>query len=240
MARISEADARRLGIGPPPKAPSAARKRVADGKAAAPRRKAVKGIPGSGRNREPRVAVEGAAVSIDVELPFDPRPKGRPRTVPNWPVIYAAVAASGGSVSAFKAALARAASEGRPTTTTYTPEGTAEYEKLLKAAAASAMVGRVPFGCAVEVELVTVLAGDPDVWPTSPNDGDSDNHEKAILDALNEIAFVDDRLVVRSTRVKECGPVPKVSVRVRPADPNRRLACSFRAAHPASTSNDEG
>jgi Holliday junction resolvase RusA-like endonuclease len=74
-----------------------------------------------------------------------------------------------------------------------------------------------PFECPVKTHVHLVFKGDPDTWPTSPGDGDADNLEKAVLDALNKIVYADDRLVVRSIRTKSCGEKPRLIVKVSPA-----------------------
>lgn len=221
MARLSAAEAKALGI---TTGPSAARKRTKPA-----------GVPGGGRDRAGRVAWPGEEVDFTVRLPFDPRPKERPRTVAALDGLKPAFFGSGGSADAFSrmagAALSRAfrSAGGRfevflkelgGGSRTYTPKATADYEGLLSHAARAAMRGRPPMECPVETDIFLQLAGDPSVWPTSRLDGDADNLEKAVLDAMNGIVFADDRLVVRSVREKACGPDALVRVRVRPAGPS--------------------
>lgn len=194
--RITEAQARRLGL----KFPRA-------GAAAGKAKKA------KGRDRAPRALAPGEPVSFSLALPYDPRPKERPRTVASREALKAAFLSARGSLDAFMKAAAGRVSR------TYTPRATAEYEGLLRKAAQAAMAGRPPFDCAVETHITLVLEGDPGRWPTSRLDGDADNLEKAVLDAMNGIVFADDRLVVRSYREKACGKAPEVRVEVRPAAP---------------------
>lgn len=192
--RLTEAQARRLGLGVP-----AAEK---------PKRTSAKG-----RDRMARAAPAGEAVEFSVALPHDPRPKARPRTVMSEAGLKAAFLASKGSLEAFMRMAAGRSSR------TFTPKATADYESLVAGAARAAMGRREPLACPVETDIVLVLQGDPAVWPTSRLDGDADNLEKAVLDALNGIVFTDDRLVVRSYREKRCGPDPMVVVKVAPARP---------------------
>lgn len=195
--RLTEAQARKMGLKLAP-APSKAR---AGGRSA------------KGRDRAPRTAQPGDAVEFRVALATDPRPKERPRTVASMDALRAAFLASRGSLEAFMRHAADRISR------TYTPKSTADYEKVVAEASTAAMGVREPFACAVETTITLVLAGDPESWPTSRLDGDADNLEKAVLDAMNGIVFADDRLVVRSYREKKCGPRPEILVRVEPARP---------------------
>jgi len=194
MARITEHEARRLGL-PPAKAKAAA--------SAKPR----------GRSRAERKSHDGAAVEFVVRLDGDPRPKERPRTVVDMDILRTAFLSSRGSLKNFLDSVSGKLSR------TFTPKGTSDYEKTVAQAAAVAMLGRKPFSCPVETVISFVLKGDPGSWPTSRRDGDADNLEKAVLDALNGIVFEDDSLVVRSFREKTCGENPSVSICVRPARP---------------------
>lgn len=103
----------------------------------------------------------------------------------------------------------------------YTPTATRTFETEVarQAAAIMAESGRVPFEVPVSVTATFYLLGDKHVWPTAQPDGDLDNHEKALLDALNKIAWRDDRLVVEKTSRKVCGTQPGIHVRIAPAGP---------------------
>jgi Holliday junction resolvase RusA-like endonuclease len=101
-----------------------------------------------------------------------------------------------------------------------TPQVTVDYENLIRERVRIAMGNRLPFSGPVKVELLFVLDGERDKWPTSPADGDADNLEKAVADALNEIAFEDDRFIVITSRMKVCRPGEKgVYARVSAASP---------------------
>lgn len=193
--RLTEAQARKLGLDLP--------------RSEKPKRaKAAKG-----RDRLARSAADGDPVEFVVALPHDPRPKARPRTVASEAGLRAAFLASRGSVESFMRLAA-----GR-TSRTFTPKSTADYERLVADAARAAMGSRQPLSCPVETDILLVLEGEEGVWPTSRLDGDADNLEKAVLDALNGVVFADDRLVVRSYREKRCGAAPQVVVKVAPARP---------------------
>ena len=122
--------------------------------------------------------------------------------------------------------------QGRPRVTTrgkfatmYTPEKTASYESLIKLAAQTAMNGRQPLACAVEVRIVMLFAipksfsrikraqaitGElkPMVKP------DVDNVCKAILDACNGIVYQDDKQATDAVLRKRYGLVPGAYVEV--------------------------
>jgi Holliday junction resolvase RusA-like endonuclease len=155
----------------------------------------------------------GHPVVVSIDLPFDPKPKERPRTVMDMGAIERAFLAARGRIEVFRAMVGKGASR------TFTPKTTKSYEELIAIASAAAMAGRKPFECPVEVRILFTLKGNPEKWPTSAADGDGDNMEKAVLDAMNGIVFVDDRLVVRCAKEKSCGPNAGVVIEIRPADP---------------------
>lgn len=210
--RISEADFKRLnrdikGTKAKPTKASEALVKAIKGEDAAPKR-------AKGKNREARADYGRKTVKFRIELPADPQPKERPRTVINAQSIVDAFVKAHGSVAKFRELI-----KGR-TSHTYTPKNTADYEDLIKTYATVAMAEAKlkPFTCPVKTHVHVVFAGDPGTWPTSPGDGDADNLEKAVLDALNGIVYADDRLVVTSFRSKSCGPKPLLVVRVSPAN----------------------
>lgn len=107
----------------------------------------------------------------------------------------------------------------------YTPQRTADYERLVQYVYKLAAKGAPPLTAPCAVEMVfrfaipacarrkrlpdRVLPGDP--YTHTP---DTDNLCKAILDALNGIAFTDDALVVRIAARKEYGePGAEVTIR---------------------------
>jgi Holliday junction resolvase RusA-like endonuclease len=215
--RISLEQAKRLGIAVPKQGGTAVRKaRAAPGKA-------------KGKDRLARVRYPAAAVTFEIDLPSDPQPKERPRTVVNTASLVKAFVEARGNLSAFKAMISRDREGGRDapqrirTSHTYTPKNTADYEELVRvhAMAAMARAGLKPFEVPVKTHVHLVFEGEEDTWPTSPGDGDADNLEKAVLDALNKVVFADDRLVVMSVRSKSCGPKARLVVRVSAAGPMR-------------------
>ena len=98
----------------------------------------------------------------------------------------------------------------------YTPRETAAYEAAVRGCYKACAKGAPPLTVPCAVEMVfrfpipssarrktmpdKIKAGDP-----YPHKADVDNLCKAILDALNGIAFADDALVVRLTARKEYG-----------------------------------
>jgi len=197
VVRITEAQARKLGIKPESKKTSGAAK------------PAVK----KRRSRAQRLDYAGEAIEFTINLNEDPRPKGRPRTVVDKSILSSSFLAARGNLSIFMGMVAKNLSR------TYTPQGTLDYEKLIAEHAKVAMFGKTMFSCPVETEITFVLKGEGGSWPTSRLDGDADNLEKAVLDALNGIVFEDDKLVVRSIREKRCGMEPSIYIRVAPAKP---------------------
>jgi Holliday junction resolvase RusA-like endonuclease len=104
----------------------------------------------------------------------------------------------------FKMSLGiKAISKGRPRAAKgghfYTPPRTREYERQVREAA-EVMMLRPPAECPVHL-IIHIEVTPPTSWPKwkkemaqyiSPKKGDLDNKVKAISDALNGIAFVDD------------------------------------------------
>lgn len=99
---------------------------------------------------------------------------------------------------------------------TYTPQATRDYEDDISVHAKRNMLrnGLKPFHHTVCMEIMFVISGDPTTYPTGHRDGDLDNLEKAVLDGLNEVVWVDDKLVVQKTSLKVMGATPGVFVRI--------------------------
>lgn len=109
--------------------------------------------------------------------------------------------------------------------TTYTPEKTANYENLVKLAAAEAMQGRAIIDGAVAV-AIALFVTPPASWsqkkqraalehvtmPTSKPD--VDNVIKGIFDAMNDIVFRDDKQVVDLSVQKRYAEIPRAFVKV--------------------------
>jgi len=117
----------------------------------------------------------------------------------------------------------------------YTPDETAAWERTVAMLAKGAMQGLPPIQGPLEVCLEFVLVPPPSwaKWrraaacqgflaPTVKPD--LDNLVKAIMDGLNEVAWVDDCQVVRQVVGKAYGSEPGVHVHVRSAP--RRLAAN--------------
>lgn len=104
---------------------------------------------------------------------------------------------------------ARKGSQGR----WYTPAKSIEYRERIQAAWMAA--GRVSFGAqpvsiAVEIHVArppTHLKKDGSIRPAYLEQlppGDCDNYAKAIADALNELAYVDDKQIVCWAAISKC------------------------------------
>ena len=196
--RITESQARKFGIG--------AAKKAKDGKPAKERK--------STKQRLIKDFYGSDVISFVVDLPIDPQPKERPRTVVDKRALANAFSAARGSRERFEQLIAQ------KTSRTFTPKNTVDYENIIKSHAMVAMAKakKKPFECPVKTHIHLVFKGQSNEWPTSHSDGDVDNLEKAVLDALNKIVYSDDRLVVRSIRTKSCGPTAKVMIQVSPVN----------------------
>lgn len=91
--------------------------------------------------------------------------------------------------------------------TTYTPEKTASYENLVKVLAMQEMRGAVPVSGPVNVTIDIAIcppaswsnkkraqALNEEIYPTGKPD--LDNTAKGILDAMNGVAYLDDKQVI--------------------------------------------
>lgn len=220
--RLTEAQFKALKI-KPPATPRPARSPSEDTSDAPARQRKPKG-----RNRHARkdYASEVVPVVISIPLPYDPRPKERPRSAINYKALKDAFFQARGSIERFMAIVTGA--EERQSSpfdkasgrrrggilNTYTPGRTDEYEKLLKAEAGIVMMRREVLDVPLDADIVLTLTGDPETWPTSALDGDGDNLQKAVLDALNGVVFTDDRLIVRKSVEKRCGEKPALTITV--------------------------
>lgn len=112
----------------------------------------------------------------------------------------------------------------------FTDRKTANYESLVALAAETALAGRAPFDCPLEVHMrvrmvpaasasgkakAAMLAGT--MPPTKLPD--LDNCLKAVLDGCNKVAFQDDRQVVAITAAKIYAATAGVDVLMRPYAP---------------------
>jgi Holliday junction resolvase RusA-like endonuclease len=172
-----------------------------------------------GRDRAEIVSSDEPAMEFYIDLSHDPRPKKRPRTMMNMKVVGDAFLAARGNLNRFKALLRDPVTNKSRAQVTITPKDTVEYEDFIRKEVRAALGGRLPFEGPVKAEMLFVLKGDRKFWPTSPADGDADNLEKAAADALNEIAFKDDRFVVVTTRYKICRAKPGILLWLSPAQP---------------------
>jgi Holliday junction resolvase RusA-like endonuclease len=88
-----------------------------------------------------------------------------------------------------------------------TPAATRKTERILRQVLAVEMLSAklVPFTRPLAVSFDFVLEGDSCLAPVGKRDGDLDNLEKLVLDAMNGIVFEDDRLVVMKWSRKRFG-----------------------------------
>jgi Holliday junction resolvase RusA-like endonuclease len=92
---------------------------------------------------------------------------------------------------------------------TYTPTVTKQAEKIIRENYVAAIGEREPLEGPLRVE-VTMSKDQLDIWivPIAERDnnslnGDIDNYAKTVLDALNGVAWVDDKQIDRLTLVKQ-------------------------------------
>jgi len=108
----------------------------------------------------------------------------------------------------------------------YTPHRTVEYENLVRACFRDAFPDAKPLDEPVSVQIVA-FHSIPKSWNKAkreqarkleilPGKPDCDNVAKAICDALNGLAYVDDLLIYRLDVRKQYGTVPMVVVIIRP------------------------
>lgn len=151
--------------------------------------------------------------TIDFVVNTDPVPKARARTqLPKGQIVKCFVQARG-NLMTFQALLEKVKHQ------TYTPDRTKTFESEVALVANRAMAAarRLPLTGPIRMTVTFVLRGDPETWPTADSDGDLDNLVKAVKDALNGVAYSDDRLVVEMSKRKICGPEPRVEVSLGPA-----------------------
>lgn len=119
--------------------------------------------------------------------------------------------------------LWKAIPKGRPRVgkhSVYTPKRTREFEKRIREAAST--VKRAPFTCPVHVDVtiwevipksyVGVKRLSADLKLITPPVGDLDNKVKAITDALNGIAYLDDKQIASISASKQFAKENKITV----------------------------
>jgi Holliday junction resolvase RusA-like endonuclease len=164
------------------------------------------------RDRHARVAPD-KPFELAFFVPTEPRTKQRARTHMPKGEVERVFAAAGGDVAVFGAMMKGVKHR------SFTPAETVKFERLVAQFAAGAMRSRPPCVAPIEMVMTFVFSGDPGTWPTASSDPDIDNVEKAVMDALKGIVWLDDRLVVRKTSEKACGLDPGVDVKIRTANP---------------------
>jgi Holliday junction resolvase RusA-like endonuclease len=104
----------------------------------------------------------------------------------------------------------------------HTPKKTAAFEKLIKSEVYFSMRMLGPqFQYPVHVTLGFMFkSANSSLWPVSQTDGDLSNLVKAIEDAINAVAYRDDRLIVTLETAKMCGPCDAIFIRIQSAQRN--------------------
>ena len=93
---------------------------------------------------------------------------------------------------------------------TFTPAEIVQYKAAIGLAGKSAMEGKPP----IEGEVQARMKFTRKFKATSKRFGDADNLFKAVADALNGIAYLDDAQIVESSVMKIKGEVPSVEVEI--------------------------
>lgn len=96
----------------------------------------------------------------------------------------------------------------------FNPNRYSLFKEVLGHIAKVAMRGQAPFKGKIKLAVDFYRLKPRDV--ASRNWGDLDNHIKAVLDALNGIAFVDDSQVTRVVAAKHFGE-PHITIRLEEA-----------------------
>lgn len=132
--------------------------------------------------------------SISMVIPIKSKPKHRPRTFIDEKSIFNAY----NTAKSFKQFMSMIK------TKTITTKETRDFETAVANMARVKMGNRDPFDVPIMLEIVFFLPGKEGEIPTSIRDGDLDNHEKSVCDALNNVLYTDDRLIVKKITEKRC------------------------------------
>ena len=146
---------------------------------------------------------DGSRVCFRATIPLAVRPKARPRVFVSDKAFREGFVRQGLRTASADQAFPIAWTAMR----SFTPAATRETEKVLRQALAVEMrsAGLGPFARPLAVSFDFVLEGDPCLAPVGKRDGDLDNLEKLVLDAMNGVVFEDDRLVVMKWSRKRFG-----------------------------------
>jgi Holliday junction resolvase RusA-like endonuclease len=112
--------------------------------------------------------------------------------------------------------------KGRPRITkfgrAYTPAKTRNAEKVIadKAKMEMQKLGKEPYTSPVSVAIELVMTQPKKPSHPFPSRADIDNYAKLVCDALNEILWEDDSLIVDLYLTKRWGPAGKITVQVMP------------------------
>jgi len=146
---------------------------------------------------------ETPRVCFRTTIPLAVRPKARPRVFVSSKAFREGFVRQGLRTASVDEAFPIAWTAMR----SLTPTETRKTEKVLRQALAVEMLsaGLVPFTRPLAVSFDFVLEGDSCLAPVGKRDGDLDNLEKLVLDAMNGVVFEDDRLVVMKWSRKRFG-----------------------------------
>jgi Holliday junction resolvase RusA-like endonuclease len=91
-------------------------------------------------------------------------------------------------------------------TKTITTKETKDFEKRIALEAKLKMKQNKPIKTPLKLEIIFIFDGKEEEYPVAHKDGDLDNLEKSLCDALNGIVYEDDRLIVEKKSKKICKP----------------------------------
>lgn len=179
----------------------------------------IKKLQKQGRIKSEPKKVSGRMDSFDANpyificnINTEPQSKQRARTFADKNILAGIFNQSKGNLKKFMALLSS-----NSFMKTLTPENTKHFEKHVAMACQQIMLrdNQKPFAVPVEMCVRIRIKGTNEQYPVAQADGDLDNHEKAIKDAMNGIVYIDDRLVVRKYGIKICADIPGIDIMVK-------------------------
>lgn len=133
---------------------------------------------------------------VRLTFPIKPKTKDRPRLAIDESSVKKAFYIAKGNFEIFRKNVR---------TKAVTTKVTRDFEKNIAETASVLMMGRKPLWGPIQVSVRFVLSGNKEQWPTSHVDGDLDNYEKSFFDAINDLVYTDDALIIKKYSEKVFG-----------------------------------